>query len=228
MRAVTLNVKRTLNQRQCRSVLARALDQNPTVLALQEWPAGLGPLKNAGTVIKHPWARRRAGRDYPATGIVWAVAPRAGGLPVGVRAKWAELRSVKRITLVPGTRTTRATLAAESIWRRPNGTEQAILDAHLLVPKRSPANRQAHQQGTDAIRGWVRGHHAAGRKCIVLLDANEHLFNIPELRSCWEGHPDLPTGPGGLTIDIVLRERRADDVDVFVNLSDHNGVTATY
>lgn len=228
MRAVSHNVAKDLGPRACHQALARVLEQNPTVAALQEWPGGLRPLKRSGTVIKHPWARRKARRDYPTGGIVWAVAPRAGGLPVGVRAKWGEIRSVRRVTLVRGTQDTRATVASEVIVRRPNGTEQAILNTHLLVPKRSTANRRAHGEGTDAIRGWVRGQHAASRKTIVILDANEHLYDIPELVSCWDGHEPLETGPGGLTIDVILREREADDVDVFVTASDHNGVTATY
>ena len=228
MRVVSHNIAKRLTRQQAHAAAAAVTKQKPTVAGIQEWAYGARLLKVFGMVIRAPRARRRAGRDYPSEGLVWGLARGAGGLPIGVRAEWGEIRSIKRVVLVKGTRSTRTTVAAEAIVKRTTGETVAILNTHLLVPKRSAANREAHEDGTAAIRGWVRAQKRLGRQPIVMLDANKHLYDIPELVSCWKGNDAQPTGPGGLTIDIIFRDRMARRVDRFETTSDHSGVTALY
>jgi hypothetical protein len=230
MVVATANVLYTLGAGSARRALAGVLEQEPDLVALQEWHLSrVGLLRESGDVGVVPQVGGRlrrsaaaaAGAAGAAPGYLWN-SPPMGGCAVGARADRFELvRCRSRMLSTPG----RADhpdrwlgvepprVATLAVYReRATGRRVSLVDYHLApgVQARGryrvdrPRLVRRHRREVGALQRLVGGRLAAGEVVFAAGDSNFDGLRIGGLTSAWEGRERDPGTLG--------RRRKVDDV----------------
>jgi hypothetical protein len=224
------------------AVLRRLLDQEPDIVALQEWPGGRNPLLEAtGTFERVPTARRalrRRKRWEPGQGVVWSRPVLGPTGPIGLRADRYELLSCKAVTLTdsrrvrPTPRHPRATLPANRATvvlahDHEHDEDVVVLGYHLWSGvqvgghySQRPGDRvrvDGHRDQVAALGRLIREHLDRDRVVYALGDSNFHGLKLPGLVSAWDGRENQPRGThrgSRRKIDDVFGPGRAGQVEL--------------
>lgn len=241
----TANVLYTLPAGSARRALAGVLEQQPDLVALQEWHLSRWRLlRESGDVgvVPQPGRRPRRGAHGPATGYLWN-SPPVGGCAVGARADRYELVWCRsRMLSAPG----RADhpdrwlgvepprVATVAVYReRATGRRVSLVDYHLApgVQARGryrvdrPRLVRRHRREVGALERLVGDRLAAGDVVFAAGDSNFDGLRIGGLTSAWEGREREPGTLGRRRkIDDVHGPGPAESVVLLDSDSDHKAV----
>jgi len=245
MVVATANVLYTLQSGSARRALAGVLEQQPDLVALQEWHLSRWRLlRESGDVgvVPQPGRRPRRGAHGPATGYLWN-SPPVGGCAVGARADRYELVWCRsRMLSAPG----RADhpdrwlgvepprVATVAVYReRATGRRVSLVDYHLApgVQARGryrvdrPRLVRRHRREVGALERLVGDRLAAGDVVFAAGDSNFDGLRIGGLTSAWEGREREPGTLGRRRkIDDVHGPGPAESVVLLDSDSDHKAV----
>jgi hypothetical protein len=224
MRAVTHNIVHTLNLGDTSRAVKRALLSSPQIVSFQEFDQNDDlALKLIGDFAdeKGLFPRHNKKNYVVCRGKVT-------GLPVLLRKAYVDkILSIRSIQVTKKHGAARASFATEVIFMNRWGHEVAVLNSHPVAHHERPDFRASFEEAKKYYPRWAQEQKKSGFIPMVMMDGNG-IKDIAGLISCWDGHQEMPTGPGGLTIDAVWTLGRSDAVDTFGTPSDHNGVVATY
>jgi hypothetical protein len=226
LRVATANIRDGLPRREARAALRLVADEDPDLIALQEWSL----------------LRRRLLREV-APGYEWHT-PVVGGCPVGVRRdrfeilhrgtrplSWpgAEALSPRRWSLVPG-RVAGVVVCGDLA----SGRVVAMVSFHLVPgvqrdgdyrrDRRFLVSRHGHE--STRLENLIAELTGDGHLVCAAGDTNFHGFLLPGLVSCWSGH-EAPGTLGTRLVDTVFWHTAADSVKLVEIPSDHRAVIAT-
>ena len=212
------------------AALARVLDHDPDVVALQEWPAARDRLlTHSGAFVRMPGLRRAVRRRpwSPVAGMVWSRPVLRSDGPVGLRADRYELLGCRAVTLT-GWRRVRPTPTHTDAVMRPNratlvvardharGEDVAVIGYHLWAGvqvrgrySERPEDRArvaGHRAQAAALGRLVAEQLDRGRVVYALGDSNFDGLTLPGVESAWSGREREPRGT------IQASRRKIDDV----------------
>lgn len=226
-RVITANVPtRRLSPDQRAAALRTILKRRPTYAGLQEWGENL--LLNAAREQGYGHARAKGGPpilfDLGRTGLLHVNARRLAhaefvGHLIGRKSRLSK------------------SVATEAIFEDDALGEGAVIDAHLTAEVQRDGTYRTdilhrlrvwrHKRERRRLRRRAQRHLARGRWVRVTVDGNFDGLELPPLISCWAGRKKVGT-LGKRTVDVVLGDRPAKDVETFETNSDHLAVEATY
>ena len=226
LRVATANIRDGLPRREAGTALRLVADQDPDLIALQEW-----------SLLRRGLLRQSA------PGYEWHT-PLVGGCPVGVRRERFEVLrrgtralswpglvspSPRRWSVVPG----RA--AGVVVCRdRAGGGVVAMVSFHLVPgvqaggvyrrDRESLAGR--HRRESERLEHLVADLGNGAHRVCAAGDTNFHGLQLAGLVSCWSGHR-APGTLGTRLVDTVFWPTAADSVTLVETPSDHRAVIAT-
>lgn len=238
----THNVYGRLGPAAARRCLGALLEEDPDLVALQEWgPRRVRLLGETGGVRLLPGLRllNRAG---PYT---W-ISPLVGGCVVGARSERFELVTARQRVLSSPGRAERPDywgfeeprIATVTRWRdRETGHVVTLISYHLAAgvqahdryrPER-PRLVARHRQEAARLTELVEERLAAGDATYAAGDSNLHGFELPGLASAWAGRADVAGTHGPRRrIDDIFAPQPADEVALLETESDHRAVIARW
>lgn len=244
-RIATANIRVTLSDQEAERALRTVIrDGNPELVAIQEWDAGdpFGesdpPVLRSGAVEQ---AMRRIGGfwdfdRHPAGGGPFAWNVQRYGLE---RLRLHVLAPEQHVGHLPGRKSILP--ASKAIAGRfadeVDGGSIVVINAHLCAEVQDRTGRyrtdeahrkrvKRHRAERRALRRLAWSYKARGFKVYVCADTNFDGFRMRGFTSCWK---DRPGGTlGSRAVDVVLADRKADDVRTIDTRSDHDAVVAVY
>jgi hypothetical protein len=243
----TANILRDLSRSEAGDVLDAVLDEQPDLVALQEWDLPRLPtLRARGSLrlVPGPAWRLKAARPNPA--YQWA-ATLVGGTAVGARTERFDLLEARAILLSGIGRTDSPhrrfgleppRVATLGRFRDSESGGTVSMIGYHLVPgveadgryrEDRPRISDRHRREISRLQREIRLLRDQGDTVYAAGDSNFDGFRLEGLVSLWETRPGDPGTHGPRRkIDDVLSVEPATSVRLLTNASDHKAVLVTW